>query len=197
MTYYVGDSTTIPFVIEPSYINPELSDSVNAALVKPDGTTVNTAAVIADDQIEVTLPVLDAAGVWLVQVTLVGTAGSARLPGQRFLVEAATPDGWYDTATTRAQWRDAPDDDVALWELLEVAKDQVLSYAGGVGGPGFQVPPNLRKAQLMQARNIWNAAKVDASNGEIGEDTFAIRPFPLDWAVRQMIRPKRALPWVG
>jgi hypothetical protein len=28
----------------------------------------------------------------------------------------------------------------------------------------------------------------------MGEDTFVLRPFPLDWTIKQVLRPKRAIP---
>ena len=128
------------------------------------------------------------------------------------------PTVWYDVFSARADWADAPADDTRLETLLAIAKNAVVSYAPkytdpttsvlslgqadpvtGVINPitDSTVPPDYRQAQLMQARNIWNATKVDPANAGLGDDQFVIRPFPLDWMVKQLIRPKTGLPWVG
>lgn len=125
--------------------------------------------------------------------------------------------GWHTLDTARDQWRDAPSDDDTLQQLLDVARHQVTAYAPTyTGEPGTStlaapdpttgalqpvtaatVPADYRLAQLMQARNIWNAGRVDPASGGLGDDSFIMRPFPLDWMVKQIIRPKRALPWIG
>lgn len=109
----------------------------------------------------------------------------------------SVPTTWHDVDSAREQWRDAPVDDERLETLLIVAQQQVLAFGSLVWADGDDVPVNYRLAQLMQARNAWNAVNVDPSNGETGEGTFAIRPFPLDWTVKQMIRPTRGVPAVG
>lgn len=129
------------------------------------------------------------------------------------------PPSWHTVTTARDEWVDAPVDEVGLATLLTVAKNDVISYAPkftdpdtGVVSLGYidpvsgiisavtdnTVPADYRLAQLMQARNTWNANKVDPSNGQMGDDTFVMRPFPLDWFVKQLIRPNRGpLAWVG
>ena len=125
---------------------------------------------------------------------------------------------WYTLQSIRAVWRDAPSNDTALQECLDTAKVQVLEFDNGVtwrrtpslatdaGGnpvpwpgdyPVGAVPTSLTLAQRSQARNLWNAAKVDPSNGSTGDDTFVVRPFPMDWAVKNMIRPKRVFGALG
>lgn len=105
---------------------------------------------------------------------------------------------WHDVATARDFWVDAPFDDDVLEELLEVAKQQVIAYAPTLPEPEAEVeediPVNYRKAQLDQARNLWNATKVDPASGGSGDDTYVIRPFPLDWMIRQTLRPRRGVP---
>jgi len=126
------------------------------------------------------------------------------------------PTTWYDTTNARADWVDAPANDVQLETLLAISQNQVIAFAPkytdpttavvslgfidpvtGITGPVTVIPPDYRQAQLMQARNIWNATKVDPANASLGEDQFVIRPFPLDWMVKQIIVPKRGIPWVG
>ena len=101
---------------------------------------------------------------------------------------------WHTYESIQDLWPDAPTyEDFGLNELLEVAKEQVLAFAGIETLEAPDVPASYRMAQYMQARNIWNSSKVDPASGGLGEDTFAIRVYPLDWMVRQIIRPKRAI----
>ncbi|MFC5930207.1 hypothetical protein D6T64_05645 [Cryobacterium melibiosiphilum] len=58
------------------------------------------------------------------------------------------------------------------------------------------VPLRYKQAQLMQTRNLWNAAKSDPS-GQMGDDGFVIRPFPMDWVIKGIIRPKNPVPVVA
>jgi len=134
---------------------------------------------------------------------------------------------WYIGDDIRAVWRDAPSNDAALIQILETAKAQIIEFDNGAtwrrdpanvdadgnpipwpgaygsdlplesGEPTPDVPANLLLAQRTQARNLWNASRVDPSNGTAGDDTFTVRPYPLDWAVKAMIRPKRVLGALG
>jgi len=107
------------------------------------------------------------------------------------------PQTWHDLDSARTDWRDAPANDMQLQTLLDVAQTQVEAYGPLTLEEADPVPTNYRLAQLMQTRNLWNANKVDAGSGQIGDDTFAIRPFPMDWVVKNVIRPKRGVPVVG
>lgn len=107
---------------------------------------------------------------------------------------------WHDVESARDRWVDAPLDDDQLQELLDVAQGQVIAYAPALPEPeegeNLDIPAHYRTGQLMQARNIWNAQKVDAASGGMGEDTFVARPHPLDWMVKQVLRPRRGVPHV-
>ena len=115
-------------------------------------------------------------------------------------VEDDTPDyaddGWHSLVSARYGWVDAPWQDSLLGDLLEVAKIQCVAYAPALG-EDVLAPVNYRVAQLMQTRNLWNASKADPSSGGIGEDNFVVRPYPMDWVVKNILRPKRAVPVVG
>lgn len=108
--------------------------------------------------------------------------------------------GGWELDDARDAWVDAPDDDPTLQRLLTVAAVACYAFAPDRSlwsrmGDGYY--ESFRTAVLMQTRNVWNASEVDASNGQIGDDTFQARPFPLDWMVKQLLRPKRGKPWVG
>jgi hypothetical protein len=106
---------------------------------------------------------------------------------------------WHDAESARDEWVDAPLDDEQLTQLLTVAREQIVAYA-----PTYtpdedfpdEIPDAFRFYQLTQARNIWNASKVDPASGGVGDESFIVRPFPLDWIIRQGLRPKRGAPSV-
>ena len=111
--------------------------------------------------------------------------------------------GWVTIEEARDRWRDAAAiDDEYLQELLDLAQLQVLEFgpqvtADAIAADPTTVPNNYRMAQLTQTRNVWNAVKTDPAAGGFGDEGFVIRPFPLDWTVKNMIRPKRAKPVVA
>ncbi len=112
---------------------------------------------------------------------------------------------WHTPETARAAWLGAPADDAVLAELLEVARLEILAYAPPLDpentetvtpeeGEPYEVqtvPEGYRWAQRQHARNVWNAATVNPSAG-IGADGegFALTVFPLDWSIKQRLRPR-------
>lgn len=108
---------------------------------------------------------------------------------------------WYSLEEAREAWAGAPMDDYVLLGLLDASKEAVLAYAPERYSPSDEDPDpditeGIRQAHLLQARNIWNAVRVDPA-GQYGTETFQVAAFPLDWQVKQLIRPKRAIPVVG
>jgi hypothetical protein len=112
-----------------------------------------------------------------------------------WLVVVDPDDEWHNPITARLEWAGAPDSDGTLYRLLDVARDQVATYAPNlpVGSP---VPERFRQAQLVQARNTWNAS---LTNGDTQVDVggFVVNVRPLDWAVKQLLRPKTATKGFG
>lgn len=105
------------------------------------------------------------------------------------------PDGLQ---VVRDRWADAPASDDDLLELLAVARTECEAYAPKETDPEHPGSDACRAAQLMQARNIWNAGAVQPSGG-FGDEHggFSYSAWPLDRDVKQRLRPKRAVPWVG
>ncbi|CAO1650549.1 Head-to-tail adaptor [Salinibacterium sp. NYA9b] len=107
---------------------------------------------------------------------------------------------WHDIESVREEWLDAPESDDLLEELVEVAQQSVVAYAPKLVEPEDEeteqvIPTNYRYAQLQQVKNLWNAGRVDSSGG-VGDDGFVFRPHPLDWVIKQILRPRRAVPRV-
>lgn len=206
MAFYLDDVPAEPLVIEPpeTIVLAEFT-AASAEIIAPDAVTTDLTATIDDvtDTIVVDLPptsVFTVEGVHRLRITLTGAPAVQRLPEVRIVVQDFDSQ-WHTLDTAREEWSDAGHlGDLTLYELLEVAKNDVTSFAPSLAladGTSKPVPVHYRKAQIMQARNILNSLGVDPASGDDGDGSFAIRPFPLDWQVKQTLRPKRVPPVVG
>lgn len=197
MPYYVNDIPAEALVLDPpeTIVIDDYAGAI-AAMIDPAGVSTSVPASILDGMVVVDLPndstLFATAGVHRLRVTLNDPAGYVqRIPDVPLVVQDEA-DEWHTLDTIRAEWPDAEHiPDVSLWEILEVAKGQVVEFAPAIAA-GAPIPIEWKTAQRVQSRNIWNAARV-APDGTTGQDDFVIRPFPLDWHVRQILRPKRAI----
>lgn len=98
-------------------------------------------------------------------------------------------DGWLTLEQARNLWADAPLDDVLLYQILETAKAQCIAYAPAFTGV---VPLSYVQAQGLQARAIYQSVIANQQDN-VGVDGFQVRVFPLDFTIRAMLRPKRAV----
>lgn len=189
--FRIGDNPANPIQIELDADNDLTAyATASATLFGPGRGVVATlpAVEIESETLTFQFPAspFNAAGVYSLAVKLHGEGGVllslADLP-----IVVESEDGWHTLATARSEWADAPYDDGQLFRLLAIAEEQVSAYA-----PAFTGRPSLslRAAQLMQARNTWNAVKV-SSDGGLGPEGYIITPRPLDWMVKQLLRPKR------
>lgn len=200
--FYPGDRPAETLPVVPFL---ELSDYPGPATGKarrPDGSaggdfavTVNT----TEEQLDLDLSTLefDVPGVWLLEVTVTTGSGEGARKRRVAPVPIVVQDeasGWHTLDSARATgWADAVSmADVGLHQLLESARRDVEAYAPALVD-GAPIPQAYRDAQLMQARNRHNAENVDPASGE-GFDNFAIAPRPLDWQVKQLLRPRRGKP---
>jgi hypothetical protein len=206
MAYYAGDIPAEDLIIEPER-NGQLIDltpfnGAEITLRSFDGTEVETAGFITsiiDDRLVIEWPedgAFTSAGLFTLQITLTNTATTVRerVAPYQYIVQG--DDGWHSLDTAREQWENAPENDLKLYSILWAARQEITAYAPPLDAD-TRPPVNYIQAQVMQARNIWNAAKVDPASGGLGEDSFIIRPFPLDWMIVQILRPKTAIPRVG
>lgn len=204
MAFYLYDIPAEPFTIEPpqTIILAEFTEAA-ATLRTPDGSSWGGSidAEIIDDVIVVTLdggsPFLEE-GIYELRILLSNVdtlQPRQRIPAVRIVAQDQDSE-WHTLDSIREEWADAEHiPDPQLWELLELVKGQVLEFAP-VLAEGAPVPLRYRQGQRVQARNTWNATKVSPDGG-IGEGDFIIRPFPLDWHVKAILRPKRGVPVVG
>jgi hypothetical protein len=215
MAYYIGDLPAEDIVIEPARGDGEPIDlppfdeaetevtlrdfagDIVVALFIP--TFEGDAPAVVMLEWPATSP-FEAAGLYTLAVTLVGTGGSPRerLAPVYFVVQDDTT-GWHTIDSARDEWTvgEATVDDRRLWQLLELAREQVLAFAPALADDD-PIPARYRAGQLMQAQNLYNAGAVDPNTGVEGSgDTFALRPYPLDWMVKQVLRPARGVPVVA
>jgi len=190
-SYYIGDTPgTLTVTLEDDEGNEVALTNVTAAEATLNGTTVP--ASVDEDSIVLTLPadsLFTSSGLYPLGLVLSTGAGRYRVAPAWIVVE--DPDGWHTLASIRTEWRDAADiPDTQLYSLLSTARFQCEEFAPAYDG---QAPLRYRQAQAMQARNLYIATKADPS-GNVGDEGFTIRPFPMDWVVKGILRPKRGRP---
>jgi hypothetical protein len=194
-------ASTVVLTEDENPVDLDFLQTVTASVIRPDGVEVdgidvngvasNFSASVVADTIKVTWPttsVLLDSGVYQLKLRL-NDSESVLSP---FVVEEQ--DGWHTLTSARREWPRCPvEDDVQLWELLAIARMQCLSYAEELETNA--VPLNFKTAQLVQARNIWNASIADPTGDSSGE--FSFQPRPMDWHVKNLLRPRRGFPVVS
>lgn len=211
MAYYTGDIPADDIVIEPARgVDPidlagfvEEDTEVELRTFNGDPVTATFGVQFIDggiddvDRIALTWPTEDSVllepGIHTIAVTLVGASSRERLAPIPVIVQ--DENGWHTVDSARLEWVDAASiDDLRLHMILELARQQVTAYAPALA-VDERPPANYRHGQLMQAQNLFNAGRAEGG-GESGDD-FVLRPFPLDWMVKQTLRPKTGVPGVG
>lgn len=204
MAYYVGDIPSEDIVIDPARggdpidLTPFTAGTTETVLRDFEGVEVlaDFDVTFEGDSVVLAWPettVFDEPGLYNLTVTLVGATARETLPPIYFV--AQEHDGWHTLDSAREEWDGAPPSDYRLFQILELARQQVIAFAPSLESDA-PIPANYREGQLMQARNLLNACLVDPSGTTGGED-FVLRPFPLDWMVQQVLRPKRGLGAIG
>ncbi len=105
--------------------------------------------------------------------------------------------GWVNTDELD-EWRDAPSDEPTLARYLGAAYGQCLDFlpqqrdetGALVPVVPTPVPDRLVLAQIMQARALYNGV-VTGTDDRQGIDGSGVTVFPMDWAVKNLLRPKR------
>lgn len=204
--YFVGDIPAEDMVVEPARrgeaIDLALFDGAEITLLDPTNTVVTTSGfttTLGVDTLIIEWPgeaVLTDPGLYHVNIVLDHSTTGVRERITPIPVVVESADGWVSLENARSEWADAPLDDDLLYVLLRVARTEVIQFAPALTETD-PIPMNFRQAQLMHAVNRWNARAVDPAGGGIGGEGFVLRPFPLDWAVKQVLRPKNPAPWVA
>lgn len=114
--------------------------------------------------------------------------------------------GWVETGTDLAEWYDAPEDVLDLERYLMAAYEQCRDYAPAptewltdvftdtftdvFGETMPVVPVRYKLAQVMQARALYRSL-LAGSGDAIGVDGLSVTVWPMDWTVKNLLRPKR------
>lgn len=204
--FWVGDVPSEDLVVEPARrgepIEMDPFSDVDVTLRDPHGDLVESAGFfgsIVGDHVVIEWPaesVLEEQGRYDIGITLSAPGGArAVLAPLPIIVQA--DDGWHNLDSIQEAWDDAANlDDEQLFELLEIAKQAVLAYAEALELDQWP-PTNYWKAQAMQAQNVWNSSRVNPVSGGDGDGSFVLRPFPLDWQIKQLLRPQSAVPVIA
>ena len=98
-----------------------------------------------------------------------------------------TPD---ELDEVRAYWRNVDDaQPESLGNLLAAAREacEAFAPAGRLVEP---IPESFRKAQALQAKALLRSELAGGNDG-IGLDGLTVTVFPMDWTVKQLLRPRR------
>lgn len=94
-------------------------------------------------------------------------------------------------------------DPAALPSLLASARVQCEAFAPSLtttledGSTVTAEPPvNYLQAQALQARALYRAG-VAGSGDTIGPDGLTVTVYPMDWTVKNLLRPRRAVPAIA
>jgi len=194
---YVGDAPAQPLLLP-------LVDSDGGALawvstaaaqfVDPLGVSTPVNATVTNEggqvTLEVTWPPSTAVTVeglaWIYATVSAAAPGTATetVDPHPVIVEATGP--WLTMARARKLWEEAPDDPWQLFLYLANARSACIEYAPEIAaGP---VIPDYLLAQILQARNTWEADRSGGQEG-LGSGEFVVTRHPLDWQVKELLRP--------
>ena len=103
---------------------------------------------------------------------------------------------WVDTTADEALigllWRDAPLDDDALTALLTSAQRDCMAYLEVATDTPLSEDPfvaaSWKQAVIIQARGRHRGLTAGGAT-ELGTD-FPLTVHPLDWTVKQLLKPK-------
>ena len=108
--------------------------------------------------------------------------------------------GWVDTEnpSIREEWRDVPEDPDVRERYLRAAYEQCLAFlpqkrdvlGNLVPDVPITVPERFRLAQINQARALFNSV-ISGPNDSFGPEGQTVTVFPMDWTVKNLLRPKR------
>jgi hypothetical protein len=169
--------------------------SWEAYMLSPTGEVLGTLTGEDHGQhLEFTWPtttILETPGIHTIIITFFDTPGNVEVQCEPFKFIVQEIDGWLTLEMARAQWADAPLDDVLLFQILDTAKEQCLAYAPALA-EGAPIPQRYVQAELMQARAIYQSVIANQQDN-VGVEGFQVRVFPLDFTIRALLRPKRAI----
>lgn len=106
---------------------------------------------------------------------------------------------WYDSSTIQNVWREARTmHESELDELLAVAREECeeFAYPEDVADPS-NIPARVALAHRLHAQAIWNSQKTSGRDDDVTLSGQSVTVYPMDWQVKNHLRPKRGVPAVG
>lgn len=198
MRYAVGDKPRSGLVIVPTR-DDEPVDLTGATVSVEVGNVTLAATVDEEGRAIATWPSTSpftSRGLYPVVLQAEWPEGRESYEMESIVVESLM-DGWHSISTMKNEWSNRLND-VQAYSVLSAARVAIEEYGWTGAGSGVNLPPlRARQAQLLQARNIYNAAIADPANRDAEGNLFITTPFPLDHNIRQILRPRRAVPVVG
>lgn len=200
-TARVGDAPASPLTwsLEPYEDLAGTGWTVTASWFDPDGSTTGTPLPGAtlnttDGTLSVPIPagVFSLHGLGTVSVVLTDASTSIYLPPLPVVVEGT--EAWVSMDYAYRTWVDAPDDPLDLFLSLESARLACEAFAPALE-EGQPRPLSYTRACLAQARAVWQSDR-GTRDGELGAEGYAVPVYPLDWHVKQLLRPKSGVPIV-
>ena len=83
----------------------------------------------------------------------------------------------------------------ALVVLLASDQVQCAAFAPALAVDAL-VPVHYLQAQALQARALYRSTHANTQDG-IGAEGFTVTVFPMDWTVKNLLRPKTAVPVIA
>ena len=196
---WIGDvpasPTHIDFVDETgNTVHVHEYTSHTVMMYSPSNTLVHTfTSVIHAQHVDMTWPeetILTAEGIYTLIIKFFDADG-VTIQAEPYKIVAQKRASWLSLEQARGQWADAPLDDVFLYQILDSAKTQCIEYAPALAANAV-IPANYLQAQVMQARALYQSV-IANQNDNIGVEGFTVRVFPLDFTIRALLRPKKAI----
>lgn len=191
--FWVGDSPLTAWAIE---VDSETNlfgvfDRGEVSILDPAGqvVVVQPSPFLDERTLVVTVPVgtFSTPGVYRFVPRLIGR-GSVTLPSVPVVIQQ--DDGWHSLESARAGWPEASTEDERVYRLLHTARIQCEQFAPDYAG---RAPETYRQAQLLQARALWASGAVSQGD-QFGDGAgLSVTVFPMDWTVKNLLRPKRGV----
>ena len=99
---------------------------------------------------------------------------------------------WHTPETARAQWTGAPSNSAELQAFLDAAKRQCIAYAPPITNTDGTLPEGFEIAQLMRARDLWNAGHTAPQTENMFSGDVQVRVYSMSQEVKGLLRPMRA-----
>ena len=106
---------------------------------------------------------------------------------------------WYTPETITNVWREASSmHESELAEMLAVAREEceAFAYPEDIADPA-NIPARVALAHRLHAQAIWNSQKTTGRDDDLTLSGQTVTVYPMDWQVKQHLRPRGAVPGIA